>query len=56
MKAIIRCNNCMTEFYDEDDLERIKQDDGIVINGCPICKTDSYLMDLDDYPEDEDWL
>lgn len=40
-----RCNNCMSYFKSDDDLEDCN-DDGELIKGCPKCKTDSYLMDL----------
>lgn len=40
-----RCNNCMTHFKSDDDLENCN-DNGELIKGCPKCKTDSYLMDL----------
>lgn len=38
----IRCNNCMTVF-ESDDLERLEKD-GELIDACPKCKTDEYLM------------
>lgn len=44
----IRCTNCETEFWDDDALvlmEDPKVDE--LIHGCPFCKTDAYLMDLD---------
>lgn len=44
---MIRCNNCMSLFKDEDDL-KIIEDDGEYINACPHCETDSYLMDVHD--------
>lgn len=40
-----RCNNCMSYFKSDDDLEDCN-DEGELIKGCPKCKTDSYLMDL----------
>ena len=40
-----RCNNCMTYFESDDDLEEFK-DENSAFKGCPKCKTDSYLMDL----------
>jgi len=36
---------------DEDDLERVIEGDGDtaeIIDACPNCKTDAYLMDLDE--------
>ena len=44
---MIRCNNCMALFEDEDDLELIEVD-GEYFTACPNCKTDGYLMDLED--------
>lgn len=54
MKKII-CNNCLAEFKDEDDLILLSEsnpdnpEDKTLdyYKGCPICKTDAYLMDLD---------
>ena len=42
-----RCNNCMTYFESDDDLEKFEDEDGEFL-GCPKCKKDSYLMDLTD--------
>jgi len=42
----MRCNNCYRLFEDEEDLERMEDEDGAFL-GCPDCKTDEYLMDLD---------
>lgn len=42
-----RCNNCMTYFESDEDLERFEDEDGLFL-GCPDCKTDVYLMDLED--------
>ncbi|WP_418181276.1 hypothetical protein ACNSOL_12270 (plasmid) [Aliarcobacter lanthieri] len=41
-----RCNNCMSYFKSDDDLEDCN--DGELIKGCPECKTDSYLINLGD--------
>lgn len=41
----IRCNNCMTLFEDEEDLE-IMEADGEYFRACSSCKTDGYLMDV----------
>ena len=42
-----RCNNCMTYFESDDDLEDMEDENGS-LKGCPKCKTDSYLMNLSD--------
>lgn len=63
---MIRCNNCMKLFKDDDELVKISEtqfendvvttlykgedfDESIssVIDGCPDCLTDEYLMDLE---------
>ena len=50
IKHEIRCNNCGTYFENDYDLAQIVDiDDGELINGCPECQTDSYLMDLIEY-------
>lgn len=41
-----RCNNCHLYFKSDDELEIFKEVDGHY-KGCPACKTDSYLMDLE---------
>lgn len=44
---MIRCNECFSEFLDDDDLSLVY--DKILsewLKGCPICKTDKYLMDI----------
>lgn len=45
-----RCNNCMTYFESDNDLiQLLDSDDDSDTEfylGCPICKTDSYLMDF----------
>ena len=46
-QAMIRCNNCMQEFKCDDDLERIELPDKEIGNGCPKCRTDAYLMDME---------
>lgn len=47
----IRCNGCGSTFGDDDDLAVFKETypDGEYefFKGCPICRTDSMLMDLD---------
>lgn len=45
-----RCNNCMTVFEDDDELDLINMD-GEWVKVCPNCQTDEYLMDLDDDEE-----
>lgn len=41
----IRCNNCYTEFKDDDGLTILEDKNGFY-KGCHKCETDSYLMDL----------
>ena len=41
------CNMCMKTFKDDDELKLMEDQDGY-FKGCPTCKTDSYLMDLED--------
>ncbi len=41
----IRCNNCYRLFTNDDELEIIP-DGKEFFKGCPVCKTDEYLMDL----------
>lgn len=44
----IRCNNCMRIFNSEEELELLKDNEANEFyKGCPTCKTDSYLMDLE---------
>ena len=59
----IRCNNCYWK-GNEDDLLRLENEDG-ALDGCPNCKTDNYLMDLDTskwiitdsrFPNDADYV
>ncbi len=45
--ATIRCNMCYKLFRNDDDLACLEDEDG-EFKGCPVCKTDSYLMDLDE--------
>lgn len=42
----VRCNNCMSVFDSDDDLELLP-DGKEWFKGCPKCKTDGYLMDLE---------
>ena len=39
------CNMCMKTFKDDDELKLMEDQDGY-FKGCPTCKTDGYLMDL----------
>lgn len=43
-KPEVKCNMCEWEGM-EDDLELLY--DGEYYNGCPKCKTDAYLMDIE---------
>ena len=48
-----RCNNCMTVFESDDELEvmangKIDDENTEFIKACPHCKTDGYLMDIYD--------
>lgn len=52
----VRCNNCYWE-GDEEDLETMVDlsDNDIdhdiqYLRGCPECRTDEYLMDIDEQP------
>jgi Zn finger protein HypA/HybF involved in hydrogenase expression len=51
-KFEVRCNNCDWEGY-ENDLEIIEDTfkeerfDRLFLKGCPNCKTDDYLMDIE---------
>ena len=52
-EAVVKCNNCDNFFYEEitdernnNSLEIIKEDDEY-FRGCPICKTDKYLADVE---------
>lgn len=42
-----RCNNCMRMFRDDSELELSKDGDEW-FKGCPDCKTDGYLMDVEE--------
>ena len=41
------CNMCMKTFKDDDELKLMEDQDGY-FKGCPTCKTDSYLMDIEE--------
>jgi hypothetical protein len=45
MSNTVRCNMCMWE-EEEEDLALFKDEDGFG-KGCPECKTDAYLIDLE---------
>ncbi|MEC0276852.1 hypothetical protein [Peribacillus frigoritolerans] len=47
IKMKCRCNMCWSHFKDDDELELLK-DEKEYFHGCPKCKTDGYLMDLED--------
>lgn len=52
-EAVIKCNNCENFFYEEISDER--NNNGLEIicvneefnRGCPVCKTDKYLADVE---------
>ena len=47
---MIRCNNCMREFENEEDLKTLTDLSKREIEyykGCPECLTDEYLMDIE---------
>jgi Pyruvate/2-oxoacid:ferredoxin oxidoreductase delta subunit len=53
---IVRCNNCWTYYYEEIiDLRNDNtliliwdEEDECFFKGCPQCKTDDYLADIDE--------
>lgn len=53
---IVRCNNCWIYYYDEIIDERNDNSLGFIwdkqakefFKGCPDCKTDDYLTDIDE--------
>ena len=45
MTEAVKCNDCQF-ISEEDDLEILK-DNTEYFKGCPNCKTDSYLMDIE---------
>ena len=45
MIEAVKCNDCQF-IGEEDDLEILK-DNTEYFKGCPNCKTDSYLMDIE---------
>jgi hypothetical protein len=54
-EEIVRCNNCFHYYYDEITDERnnnsleifLNNDSAEFFKGCPVCKIDDYLMDID---------
>jgi Pyruvate/2-oxoacid:ferredoxin oxidoreductase delta subunit len=52
-EAVVKCNNCYNFFYEEIADER--NNNGLEIfcendeffRGCPVCKTDEYLADVE---------
>ena len=46
-KAETRCNNCDTYFESDDNLISLEDEDGYFL-GCRNCRTDKYLMELED--------
>ncbi len=51
--AKVRCNKCMSVFNDEDLPFEPDATDGEYTHVCPICHTDTELMDLDDGGDSE---
>lgn len=45
---MIRCNNCMKIFEDDEHLPVLKNESGEEYAGCDKCNTDAYLMDMDE--------
>ena len=43
----LKCNNCDEVFTDDDELE-IMQDNEGHFKGCPTCRTDGFLMDINE--------
>lgn len=44
-----RCNNCLSLFENDEELEVFYESKNSLetsFKGCPICETDAYLMDL----------
>lgn len=42
----IRCNNCYRIFDNDEELETMQDEDGY-FRGCPDCRTDAYLMNIE---------
>ena len=40
------CNMCSKTFKDDEELKQMEDQDGFFM-GCPTCKTDGYLMDIE---------
>lgn len=45
---MIRCNNCMSIFEDDEHLLVLKNESGEEYAGCDKCSTDAYLMDMEE--------
>jgi hypothetical protein len=44
----IRCTNCERLFERDEDLEQLVDcEDGEIVHGCPHCRTDAHLMDIE---------
>lgn len=52
-EAVVKCYNCENSFYEEVSDERNHNGLGIIFEneeffrGCPVCKTDKYLADVE---------
>lgn len=48
-KKTVRCNNCMTVFSEKEliQISEITDNEEEIFTGCPNCKTDEWLMNLD---------
>ena len=52
-EAVVKCNNCDNFFYEEITDERnnnaleIINENNEFYRGCPVCKTDKYLADVE---------
>lgn len=44
--AAMRCTECGTEWGDDEYLPYIVAPDGEIVQGCPACETDEYLMGI----------
>lgn len=42
----IRCNNCYRIFDNDEELETMQDENGY-FRGCPDCRTDAYLMNIE---------
>ncbi len=49
-KTVI-CNNCMVKFFDDELIQLVEiteNEEEDIYTGCPNCKTDEWLMNLQD--------